>query len=692
MNVPAYARHRFKRSWQLLRATGITWFDNSAPQVGAALAYYSVFSLGPLLAIVIAVAGIVFGEEAVRGEIMRQLQAYIGDEGAQGLQAILKSAHKSGVSYIAAVTGVLALIIAATGIVVELKKAINHIWKVDTQATTTIRSFAERYIASIAFILGLGFLLMVSFILTTALSSVGKFMSSILPFGEVFLQWLNFGLSFAVITVLFAFMFKWLPDTKVRWRDVWISSLLTATLFNIGKTLIAAYIGTQAFSSTYGAVGGFLALLIWMYYSSQILLFGATFSAVYARQSEGTRARDPAERFNASNKSSQASSTSISPIIVRKIEPLGNDLPAPTSAVTQTRKDRHIGRWMLATTVVLLIGFRISLPYVVESYLNNQLDQMVTYTGHIEDVDISLWRGAYQINGVTIVKRTAPATPLFAAPSIEMSLYWSKLLDFSLVGRIEMKRPEVNFVDSKKPERRQTGNEESWDQVIGGLMPIRLDYFGVHEGKIHLRNFDKSPPIDIYLSDVKIDATNLTNSLKVSETRVAEIEVTAKAMDQADVDAHVTLDPLSSKPDFDLQFKMTNLNLKKLSPFMRAYTSVDFERGFFDLVTEASVHKNKISGYMKPIVRDFKILDWQKDKKKGVAEVIEESVIAAAMQVFKNQKKDQFATRVPLEGSLSEKETDIWVITKNIFRNAFVKAFEARFDSNGKKVGPDKST
>ena len=667
MEYQRYTAKYVAGPWQLFRDTSIAWFNHSVPQAGAALAYYSVFSLGPLLAIVISIAGIVFGEDAVRGEIFRQLQFYIGPEGAQGLQSILKNAHQSGVSYIAAVTSAVALIVAATGVVVELKKALNHIWNVDTKISTSVRSFIERYVASIAFILGLGFLLMVSLVLTTVLSSFGKFMSDALPFGETFLQWLNFGLSFGVVTLLFAFMFKWLPDTTVLWRDVWISSILTAILFNVGKTVIAAYIGTQAFSSTYGAVGGFLALLIWMYYSSQIVLFGATFSAIYAKRMNGLPATDPTARATAVSVPSTPSPT-----------------PQPT-IVYQTKKNQHFARWALAATLLLLIAARLSLPYFVKSYLNKQLAQMTTYTGHIDDVGISLWRGAYTIQGVKILKRKTPSLPLFAAPSIEMSLYWSRLLKLALVGRIEMTRPEVNFVDSKTPEKRQTGSEESWDKVLSGLMPIRIDYFGVHDGKIHLRNFDTSPAIDLFLSSVKLDATNLTNSLKVSKSKIAEIQMNARAMDQSQVSTHIALDPLSPKPEFDLQLKMMNLNLTKLSPFMREYTSVDFEKGFLDFVTEFSVHKTELSGYMKPIIRDFKVLDWEKDKKKGAIKVLEESVIAAGMQILKNQKKDQFAARVPFEGTLSDRQTDVWTVIKSVLRNGFVKAFIPDYDSREKK-------
>jgi membrane protein len=250
--------------------------------LGAALAYYSIFSFGPLLVISTAIAGLAFGVDAVHGEIAAQVEGLLGTASAQALEALLAAANHPHQGIAATIFGIATLVFAAVGVVAQLKDALNTVWEAAAPKSAGVWHMARSYLISLAGVLSVGFLLLVSLLFTTALAAFGKFAAPYLP--QAALQTAGSIVSFTLITVLFAMMFKWLPDTDVDWRDVWLGAALTAALFEVGKFLIGFYVGRQAFESTYGAATSFVMLLIWVYYSSQIVLFGAEFTHVYAKR------------------------------------------------------------------------------------------------------------------------------------------------------------------------------------------------------------------------------------------------------------------------------------------------------------------------------------------------------------------------------------------------------------------------
>jgi membrane protein len=269
-----------KGIWPLLKDTMSAWSNHKASRLGAALAYYSIFSLGPLMVVAITIAGLVFGADAVRGEVAGQLKGLLGDTGAKGIEAMLAGAGNTEEGIFASAVGIATLVFAATGVVVQLKDALNTVWDVKTAKSSGVWQFARTYVVSIAGVLSVGFLLLMSLLLTTALAAAGKYLAPYLP--EAALQVVGFACSFAIIAVLFAMMFKWLPDTPIGWRDVWLGAVVTAALFEAGKFLIGLYIGKQGLESTFGAAASIVVVLIWVYYSAQILLLGAEFTRVYA--------------------------------------------------------------------------------------------------------------------------------------------------------------------------------------------------------------------------------------------------------------------------------------------------------------------------------------------------------------------------------------------------------------------------
>jgi len=267
--------------WELVKEASSNWVDHKDARLGAALAYYSIFSIGPVIVIAIAVAGLIFGQDAVRGEVSAQIRSLLGDTGAVAVQSMLADASRPRSGIIATVLGVGALLFAAVGVVVQLKDALNTVWGVEAKQGG-VWQFIRTYIVSLAGVLSLGFLLLVSLLISTFLAAGSKYLPPYLP--EVLLQLVSSAVSLAFIGALFAMMFKWLPDAEVQWRDVWIGAIVTAVLFEVGKFLIGLYIGKQGLESTFGAAASLVVLLIWVYYSAQIVLLGAEFTRAYARR------------------------------------------------------------------------------------------------------------------------------------------------------------------------------------------------------------------------------------------------------------------------------------------------------------------------------------------------------------------------------------------------------------------------
>lgn len=270
--------------WGLLKQTYSDWSEDKAPRLGAALAYYTIFSLSPLLVVAIAIAGLVFGQEAAQGQIVGQIRGLVGDEGAQAIQDMIRNASRPGAGIVATVIGAVTLLLGAAGVFGQLKDSLNTIWEVEPKPGRGVPGFIKERFFSFTLVLGTGFLLLVSLVISAALSAVGEYMAGLLPGGEAVWQVVNLAVSFLVITLLFALLFKYLPDVKIAWGDVWIGAAATALLFTLGRSLLGLYLGRGTIGSAYGAAGSLVIVLLWVYYSAQILFFGAEFTQVYANR------------------------------------------------------------------------------------------------------------------------------------------------------------------------------------------------------------------------------------------------------------------------------------------------------------------------------------------------------------------------------------------------------------------------
>ncbi len=294
-SVSTPERGFFANQWGLIKAAFSSWSDDYAPSMGAALSYYTLFSIAPLLIIVIAVAGMIFGEEAARGEILGQLRGVMGDQGALVIEGMLKSAHTAGKSIWAAIAGTVVLILGATAVFGELQSALDRIWRTPApKSESGLWYLVRTRLLSFGLVLGLGFLLMVSLVVSAALSALGKFWGGWFGQWEFLLQAVNMAVSFGIFTVLFAMIYKLMPRARISWHDVWMGAGVTALLFTVGKVLIGLYLGKSSIASGFGAAGSLVVLLAWVYYSAQVFLLGAEYTWVYAKQ-HGSHARVPAQ-------------------------------------------------------------------------------------------------------------------------------------------------------------------------------------------------------------------------------------------------------------------------------------------------------------------------------------------------------------------------------------------------------------
>jgi membrane protein len=266
---------------KLLSGTVRSFVEDEALSRGAAIAFYTVTSLAPVLLIVIAIAGFVFGRDAAQNAIIAQLSGVMGPQAAEVLRSALTSASSRSSGVIATIVGTITLVITASGVFGEMQSTLNAIWKAKPTRFTPLSRLIRARAASLGLVAALGFLLIVSLVVSAALTAFGNHLNSILPFGKLLLSTVHFLVSFLLISILFAAIYKILPDRRLEWRDVVVGGVVTAILFNVGKSLIGWYIGSSAVASSYGAAGALIVLLLWVYYSIQIFLLGAEFTKTY---------------------------------------------------------------------------------------------------------------------------------------------------------------------------------------------------------------------------------------------------------------------------------------------------------------------------------------------------------------------------------------------------------------------------
>lgn len=334
---------------------------------------------------------------------------------------------------------------------------------------------------------------------------------------------------------------------------------------------------------------------------------------------------------------------------------------------------------VVVAIVVLLIAARVAAPSWVERKINERIDQLGDYQGHVEDVSLHLWRGAYELHGLTIEKASGKVpVPLLSAPLVDLSVSWRALFDGGIVATVAFENPQLSLVDGSGGADTQAGTGVDWRQTLEDLLPIRLDEVRVVNGVVMFSNFISDPPVDLHATAVNAVVTNLTN-VRSDDKRPAVFKADAKILEDAPLQAEAHFDPFGRFDDFSFDVKVDNMQLPKLNNLLRAYLTVDVKSGRGDFVMQLDAKQGQLSGYAKPLLRDLDVIDWKKDRKEPL-KLAWKVIAATTFSLFKNHKADQFGTRIPIEGRIDDPQVSTLAAIRGILHNAFVQAFKPEFE------------
>lgn len=346
---------------------------------------------------------------------------------------------------------------------------------------------------------------------------------------------------------------------------------------------------------------------------------------------------------------------------------------------------RRIGGFWIALAV-LLVAARIALPFAIERYLDRVLARDPVYVGHVGDVDVALWRGAYAIDDVVIEKRSGRVpVPLFAAERVDLSILWSALFRGALVAEIDFEAPRLNVVRGRGAATRQTGAETDWRRTVEELFPLRIDRVTARRGEVHYRDFHADPQVDVHVGGVQLELQNLTNSRDIAESRVATVSLDGVPMGQGRVSLSGDFDPLRAPPTFDVDLTVRGAALTQWNDFLRAYAGFDVEAGTFELYAELQADGGRFEGYVKPFFTDVDVLRFEEERdEQSLFASLWEAIVGTAAEVLEDQEHDRQATRIPIAGTTTGTKLGFWPALGSALRNAF---FEALVPSLENSVG-----
>ncbi len=348
--------------------------------------------------------------------------------------------------------------------------------------------------------------------------------------------------------------------------------------------------------------------------------------------------------------------------------------------------------WTLSVLIVLLVTARLLLPHYVLKYVNRQLENMHGYTGHVEDIDIWLIRGAYIIKGMVIRETDTESrirnTPFFEARAIDLSLEWSALFHGRIAGKVKMEEPVLNFKRKKTDETSFKADTADFRQLVRNIMPLTINRFRIVRGQIHYIDVYSSPKVDIRTTNIDVLALNLSNVQKKNVLLPSSIQATGKAYG-GEMNLNMKLDPLNKKPTFDLNLELKNCQLTQMNDFMNAYANVKVNSGTFGLYTELAGKDYKVTGYVKPLIKDLHIEVWKKDESLG--QKLWSALVAGVAKIFTNPPHDQLGTEVHINGTFNDPDVGLWTAIKYVVINAFIEALKPQIDNtvNIQSVGTE---
>jgi hypothetical protein len=331
------------------------------------------------------------------------------------------------------------------------------------------------------------------------------------------------------------------------------------------------------------------------------------------------------------------------------------------------------GRVAIGTVLTLLIALvaaRIYLPYWVKDYVNKEINELKGYSGSIADIDINLWRGAYQIHDLRIFKTDADIpVPFVAIKTSDLSVQWSALFDGAIVAEIDLYDADLNFAVGKAGGEIQTGEGAAWTKFVDALSPLDINHLNIRGGEISFQDFSASPKVDIFVKNIDLEVKNLKDVEDKNQTLPSPIRLSGQSIGGGKVNASGAMNIIRDVPDFDLDIKLEGAALPAINDYSRSIAAVDFESGMLSLYIEAVARDGKITGYIKPIATDINMVSVEEDR--NPISILWQSVVSVFTEIFKNHEADQLATRIPLTGDLNNPETDTWSSIVGIFRNTF---------------------
>ena len=361
------------------------------------------------------------------------------------------------------------------------------------------------------------------------------------------------------------------------------------------------------------------------------------------------------------------------------------ELPLSASVILRMNRPFRYAFLVVAVLALLLIILHLLLPWLVRDYLNRQLADMGDYRGHVEDVDLTWWKGAYRVKGLDISKVDGDVqVPFLAVPRMDISVRMRTLWqEGMLMGEVDIHQPELNFVDGETEQQKQTGEGVDWRAQLEQMVPVQLNEVRIHQGSVAFRNFTSDPPVDISASNVQMRVRNLTNAPDAQGQRSASMDGNAHFLEHAPVELAAHFDPLGRVDNADMQLRILGLDLTRINDFASAYGKFDFHAGEGDLTMEIAVRDRQLDGYVKPLLRHVDVFDLEQDMRdedKGFFRGLWEAIVHGGQEVLQNQRRDQFATRIALSGSLDNADMSAFQAFLAILRNAFVEAFTPRFE------------
>lgn len=328
------------------------------------------------------------------------------------------------------------------------------------------------------------------------------------------------------------------------------------------------------------------------------------------------------------------------------------------------------------SVLLVLILVRLAMPFALRSYVNKKIDQVQGFGGNVGGIQINLFRGAYKIINLRLIKMNADVPkPFLWIPEMDLSVEWRALFQGALVGKIVVQRPQINFVNGPTERQQQTGITTGWQKTLNSLFPLTINRFQVNDGTIRFADPYRDPPVDVSVTNLWATATNLTNVREKNTRLPAGLLAHGVTTGHGQMEIRLRLDPLADSPTFKLQTSITNLNLVALNDFMRSYGNFDVQSGRFALFVNVAAADEKFHGDFKPFFFDAKILTWRELEQQNIFKDFWEAIVQGVSEIFRNQAENQLATTVPIDGSFQRGgSVDLWAAVGGILRNAFVHA------------------